>query len=145
MSFRIVGKITVAGLTYELEVQLVKWRVTPPLPSCDCPYSILTPHILFTSSVPLQSLFEPYLVKPSNIHTPERVHDSPPLHQYVGAGGGQHHGKQELDGEDGDAAELAATRVTEKAAVAGSMVREADSVLNELVKLQQWQKEMENT
>lgn len=49
-----------------------------------------------------------------------------------------------MDAEDGEAAELGATTVTEKAAVAGSMVREADSVLDELVKLRQWQKEMEN-
>lgn len=60
--------------------------------------------------------------------------------------GGNNHSKQDVDNDDVDAGQqLGSTTVPEKTAVARSLVREADTVLDELVKLREWQKEMETT
>lgn len=51
-------------------------------------------------------------------------------------GGDKHHAKHELEAE---------VEVPNKAMVAGGIMKEADSVLDELVRLREWQKEMEHT
>lgn len=51
-------------------------------------------------------------------------------------GGDNNHAKHELE---------AGVGVPDKATVAGGIMKEADSVLDELVRLREWQKEMETT
>lgn len=56
-------------------------------------------------------------------------------------------GKQELDYGDnaGQSGDVESTRAPEKDRVAGGIMKEAEGVLEELVRLRQWQKDMENT
>ena len=45
----------------------------------------------------------------------------------------------------GQYGDVESTPVSEKVRVAGGIMKEADGVLEELVRLRQWQKDMENT